>query len=460
MFTQLHEKATAFLHIQGKGPTPGCPGTGTTPENQGTDTGTGATSPGPRVCAAPLQAAGRSHPPLSSAGSRSPRWKFTNLQANVSETQSPLSQMHCFSRVHSAWGSLLWVLIPGLLWLALRRTPPCPHLTCAPDKLGVGAVTPGWSAAHPSQFLPPERPPEPSMPNVLPPPVANRLASPRATARAGMGAQSTSLWRCTHCRDPPPPARTVPPPEAAAARPRADLPAPHTGASGRPGVGSPRRRRDHPAISPRRPRRVPARSRLRPGPARLPRRLSVLPAACGSLRPGLAPRTPVPPRPCPRRVTWPGGGPRTRALPRPFGGRRGELARAPGPAPLRPPAPDSETGRVGEEPVPIILRPALLSDAPSLLRSRHPAPSAARRSTLPGPPLLKSLPWLRAFSSQILSGLSLKAGRHPPTPSPGPPAITPSLASLLCARLWATSLLVRRGADPKTSFLPPTECFF
>lgn len=96
-----------FCTYREKGPTPGCPGTGTTPKNQGTDMGTGATSPGPRVCAAPLQAAGRSYPPLSSAGSRSPRWKFTNLQANVAETQSPLSQMHCFSRVHSAWGSLL-----------------------------------------------------------------------------------------------------------------------------------------------------------------------------------------------------------------------------------------------------------------------------------------------------------------------------------------------------------------
>lgn len=297
-------------------------------------------------------------------------------------------------------------------------------------------------------------PPEPSMPNVLPP----QTGSPVLVLQHGQGwGRRAPPGRGEHTAGNPP--RTVPPPEAAAARPRADLPAPHTGDSGRPGVGSPRRRRDRPAISPRRPRRVPARSRLRPGPARLPRRLSVLPAACGSVRPGLAPWPPVPLLPCPRRVTWPRGGPRTRACPAPPAANAENSRALPAqPRSGRPPRTvrRPEWGRSGS--------PSSCGQhcSPALPAYSAPdiRPSAAQRSTLPGPPLLKSLPWLWAFSSQSLSGLSLKAGRHPPTPSPGPPAITPSLASLLCACLWATSLLVRSGADPKTSFLTPTECFF
>lgn len=34
---------------------------------------------------------------------RSPRRRFTSLQANLTQTQSPFSQMHCVSRVHPAW---------------------------------------------------------------------------------------------------------------------------------------------------------------------------------------------------------------------------------------------------------------------------------------------------------------------------------------------------------------------
>lgn len=230
-------------------------------------------------------------------------------------------------------------------------------------------------------------------------------------------------------------------------------------------LGAPGRR--FPAPPPRSPSDLPAPPPPRPRPQPTPPRASQAAPPPVSLARCLwvcAARARAP-APSPS-ATLPSAGhvaegwPKDTCLPRPSGGRRGELARAPGPAPLRPPSPDGATARVGEERVPVILRPALLSGAPSLLCSRHPAPSAAQRSTLPGPPLLKSLPWLWAFSSQILSGLSLKAGRHPPTPSPGPPAITPSLASLLCACLWATSLLVRSGADPKTSFLTPTECFF
>lgn len=177
---------------------------------------------------------------------------------------------------------------------------------------------------------PAEKPPDRSRPGVLPSPVAGRAAP-------GQGRPLGRDAPLPHC---PTPGGSRGPTQRGPTR----------STSRRLGA----RRASVPcaaaAISPLAPRAVPARRRLRPGPAGLPRRLSVLPAACGSARPG--PR--VPPRPCPRRSRGRGGGPRTRARPRPSGGRCGELARAPGPAPLGPPARTDSTPQ-----------PARLSDAPN-----------------------------------------------------------------------------------------------
>lgn len=183
---------------------------------------------------------------------------------------------------------------------------------------------------------------------------------------------------------------------------------------GAPGRRSPALPPPPPPPPPRSPLAVPARSRLRPGPAGLPRRLSVRPAPCRSVRPWLAPRSRVRQRPCPRRVTWPRGGPRTRARPRPSGGRRGARARS-RPSRLQAARPGRCGGPRGggAGPHPAATR-ATLRCSSSLPGTRPPR--AAQRSTLPGPPLLKNPQWLQALSSLIRRGLSLKAGRHPPTP--------------------------------------------
>lgn len=181
---------------------------------------------------------------------------------------------------------------------------------------------------------PAEKPPDRSGPGVLPSPVAGRD-----------GAQSTSRSGCTHGRDASPPHCPIP---GGSRGPTQRGPTRST--SRRLGA----RRASVPcaaaAISPLAPRAVPARRRLRPGPAGLPRRLSVLPAACGSARP----RPRVPPRPCPRRSR----------------GRGVARGHVPGPAPL---AADAENSRAlpaqpgsGRPPrTDSTPRPARLSDAPN-----------------------------------------------------------------------------------------------
>lgn len=163
--------------------------------------------------------------------------------------------------------------------------------------------------------------------------------------------------------NPPPPPRQRPTP-GGSRRPGADLPAPHPGASGLPGVGPPRcrrhrrrRRRDLPSPSP------PAADSA-PGPPGYPAACQSGPLPAGLCGPGL--------RPGPGSGSDPAlGGSRGRGVARGHvpgpapPAADAELARAPGPAGSRPPARDGAAARVGEEPVPILPRPARRSDAPA-----------------------------------------------------------------------------------------------
>lgn len=224
------------------------------------------------------------------------------MLATLAETQPP-SPHALLSKGSSNLGDPLLGANP-------RRTLACippSHQTCSPDELGgVGAVKPGRSAAHLSHSPSPETP-NPSPRSVLPslrgrsPVLVLKRAPPRPLA--GLGSRAPPSGKRRPRSDPLPSQ-----PQAAAARPRAepraraDLPTPHPGASGLPGV-RPCRRLDLPVPRPRR------RRRLRPGPAGLPRRLSALPAACLSVRPGPQPS----PDPALRGSRGGEGGPRTRA---------------------------------------------------------------------------------------------------------------------------------------------------
>ena len=69
---------------------------------------------------------------------RSPRRRFTSLQANLTQTQSPFPKCTVFQGFTQTGGgeggSILPLgLFPGLLRLAFHRPLPSPNLTCAPN---------------------------------------------------------------------------------------------------------------------------------------------------------------------------------------------------------------------------------------------------------------------------------------------------------------------------------------
>lgn len=263
---------------------------------------------------------------------------------------APLPQPHCFRRVLSG--------APLGMYPRLTDLHPSPHLTCSPNELGgVGAVTQGRPAT-PSHTPNAQRHPPPPAPLTSPREVSFHLC-------LRVGSLVLVLHRAPHHRQDwgaEHPVLGVQTRQGPLTRPaRRQRQATLLGAGSAPGptrstsqsFGAPGRLSPPPQRSPSTaslPR--PRRRGLHPGPAGLPRCLSVLAAVRPSVQPQLSPGTPAQPRPCPRGSRGQGGGQRTHARPRPSACRAqssGALAAQPHSA-ARPGQSDC-----GRSPIPIAL---------------------------------------------------------------------------------------------------------